>query len=76
MLVLRMANRIWKEAKQQPGTARPGNRLGSCLVSFYFLWAILSTSTVPEKPLKESARKFQEGKVVGGVPEKPQKENA
>ena len=37
---------------------------------------------VPEKPLKGSARKFQQGKVVGGVkvvigvPEKPQKENA
>ena len=46
VLVLRMANRIWKEAKQQPGTAWPGNRLGSCLVSFQFLWAILSTSTV------------------------------
>ena len=46
VLVLRMANRIWKEAKQQPGTAGPGNRLGSCLVSFHFLWAILSTSTV------------------------------
>ena len=46
VLVLRMARRIWKETKQQPGTAGPGNMLGSCLVSFHFLWAILSTSTV------------------------------
>ena len=29
-----------------------------------------------EKPQKENARKFQQGKVVGGVPEKPLKENA
>ena len=41
-----MAHRIWKESKQQPGTAGPGNMLGSCLVSIHFLWAILSTSTV------------------------------
>ena len=41
-----MAHRIWKETKQEPGTARPGNMLGCCLVSFHFLWAILSTSTV------------------------------
>ena len=31
----------WKETKQHPGTAGPGNMLGSCLVSFHFLWAIL-----------------------------------
>ena len=30
VLVLRMANRIWKETKQQPGTAGPGNMLGCC----------------------------------------------
>ena len=35
-----MAHRKWKEAKLQPGTAGPGNRLGCCLVSFHFLWAI------------------------------------
>ena len=35
-----------QETKQQPGTAGPGNMLGSCLVSFHFPWAILSTSTV------------------------------
>ena len=33
----RMAHRKWKETKQQPGTAGPGNILGSCLVSFHFL---------------------------------------
>ena len=46
VLVLRMAHRIWKETKQQPGTAWTGNMLGCFLVSFHFLWAILSTSTV------------------------------
>ena len=46
VLVLRTAHRIWKETKQQPGTAGTGNMLGCCLVSFHFLWAILSTSTV------------------------------
>ena len=42
----RIAHRIWKETKQEPGTAGPGIMLGCCLVSFHFLWAILSTSTV------------------------------
>ena len=46
VLVLRMAHRIWKETKQQPGTAGPGNMPGCCLVSSHFLWAVLSTSTV------------------------------
>ena len=46
MLVLRMAHMKWKEFKQQPSML-PGSAVpGSCLVSFYFLWAILSTSTV------------------------------
>ena len=36
----RMAHRKWKEAKQLPGTAGPGNMLGCCLISFHFLWAI------------------------------------
>ena len=35
-----MAHRKWKEAKQLPGTARPGNMLGCCLISSHFLWAI------------------------------------
>ena len=39
-------HRIWKETNQQPGTAGPGNMLGCYLVSFHFLWAILSTSSV------------------------------
>ena len=46
VLVLRMAHRILKETKQEPGTARTGNMLGCCLISFHFLRAILSTSTV------------------------------
>ena len=35
-----MAHRKWKEAKQLPGTAGPGNMLGCCLTSLHFLWAI------------------------------------
>ena len=46
VLVLRMAHRMWKETKQEPGTAGPGNMLCCCLIYFHFLWAILSTSTV------------------------------
>ena len=49
VLVLRMGHRKWKETKQEPGTAGPGNMLGCCLNSFHFLWAILSTSTVHGK---------------------------
>ena len=46
VLVLRMAHRKWKEFKQQPSML-PGSAVpGSWLVSFYFLWAILSTSSV------------------------------
>ena len=41
-----MANRKWKESKQQPGTAGSGNMLGCCFISFHFLWVILSTGTV------------------------------
>ena len=44
--MLRIAHRIWKETKQEPATAEPGNMLGGCLVSIHFLWAIPSTSTV------------------------------
>ena len=46
VLVLRMAHRKWKETKEQPGTAGPGNMLSCCLISFHFMWVILSTSTV------------------------------
>ena len=52
VIVLRMAHRIWKESKQQPGTAEPGNMLGCCLISFYFLWAILSMTTVHSEGLR------------------------
>ena len=46
VIVLRIAHSIWKETMQEPGTAGPGIMLGCCLVSFHFLWAILSTSNV------------------------------
>ena len=50
MLVLRMANRKWKETKQLPSML-PGQAVpGYCLLSFYILWAILSTSTVQTLP--------------------------
>ena len=49
VLVLRMADRKWKETKQQPSML-PGPAVpGSCLVSFHIMWAILSTSTVVDK---------------------------
>ena len=51
VLVLRMPHRIWKETKQLPGTAESDNMLGCCFVSFDFLWAILSTSTVVDMML-------------------------
>ena len=38
--------RKWKEIKQQPGTAGPGNMLGCCLIYFHFRWGKLSTLTV------------------------------
>ena len=41
-----LAHRKWKETKQQPRTAGPGNMLGCCLISFHFLWGKLSTLTV------------------------------
>ena len=52
VLVLRMAQRKWKETKQEPGTAGTGNMLGCCLISFHFLLVILSSSTVQSWPKK------------------------
>ena len=46
VLVLRMAHRKWKETKQEPGTAGPGNMLGCCLVSLHFLCYILCSRSV------------------------------
>ena len=37
-----LPHRKWKEIKQQPGTAGPGNILGCCLVSFHLLFDIHS----------------------------------
>ena len=42
----RIAHRQWKETKKEPGAAGPGNRLVCCLVSFYYLWAILCQHAV------------------------------
>ena len=41
-----MAHRKRKETKQQPGTVRPDNILGCCLVSLRFLCDIHSTHSV------------------------------
>ena len=46
-----MAHRKWKEIKQQPGTAGPGNILGCCLVSLRFLCDINSIHSVPPEPI-------------------------
>ena len=43
-----IAHRKWKEIKQQPSTAGPGNMLGCCLLSFYFLEAIHTIRPVHE----------------------------
>ena len=42
----RMKHRKWKETKQQPGTAGPGNKLGCCLVSLHFLCHLLCGRSV------------------------------
>ena len=44
-----MAYRKWKEAKQLPGTAGPGNMVGCCLISFHFLGAIHPIRPVVKK---------------------------
>ena len=41
-----MAHRLWKETKQQPGTAGQGNILVCCLVSLSFLCDIHSIHSV------------------------------
>ena len=65
-----------KETKLQPGTAGPGNRLGSCLVSFHFLWAILCPQAVHWRIVIlskstsrcEQSRKVQKGEICQLVP--------
>ena len=42
----RMKHRKWRETKQQPSTARPGNTLGCCFVSLHFLFYILCSRSV------------------------------
>ena len=51
----RIAHRKWKESKLQPGTAGPGNRLGCCLISFRFLWAILCPQAVYQMNKKKGS---------------------
>ena len=41
-----LPHRKWREIKQQPGTAGPGNMLGCCLIYFHFRWGKLSMRTV------------------------------
>ena len=58
-----MANRKWKDTKQEPGTAGPGNMLGCCLLYFHFLWAILCPQAVqlqlpPEAPTCQGGTTF------------------
>ena len=53
-----MTNRKWKEIKQQPSMLPVPAVPGSCLVSFHFLWVILSTSTVYLKILMLLTVKF------------------
>ena len=62
VLVLRMAHRIWKETKQLPGTAGPGNMLGSCLVLFPFPVGhpMSAGCTVLEKHQVKDARQRKE----------------
>ena len=50
----RMADRKWKEGKQQPSMLLGSAVPGSSLVSFYFLWAILC----PQAVQLEQQRKF------------------
>ena len=67
--VLRMAHRKWKEMKQQPGILPGPGVPGCCLVSFHFLWAILSTSTLLDRSLlmgKKIALQFSQYTLVPG----------
>ena len=59
VLVLRMAQRKWKEIKQQPSML-PGPAVpGCCLVSFHFLCYILCSRSVPSSPRKGFDKKFE-----------------
>ena len=46
MIAHRMADRKWKETKQQPSMLAWPAVLGSSLISFHFLWAILCLQAV------------------------------
>ena len=69
-----LPHRKWKETKQQPDTAEPGNMLGCCLISFHFLWGqtIYVHCTISEKDLSRLCLKLgwkstlSKSSVVGG----------
>ena len=62
-----MADRKWKEGKQQPSMLLGSAVPGSSLVPFYFLWAILCPQAVypliPENP-KMDCTKIPEGRTI------------
>ena len=72
----------WKEIKQQPNML-PGPAVpGSCLVSFHFLWAILSTSTVYQiflwipSPIFDTPLRSQSSAAIETKSAVPRKEGA
>ena len=70
-----MAHRKWKEAKQLPGTAGPGNMLGCCLIFFHFLGpstqSALYTYTLPPHYLTSTPFNMNGGKEDKGSGELP-----
>ena len=54
-----MAHRKWKEAKQLPGTAGPGNMLGCYLIYFHFLWATHPIRPVYTHDVNHKSRHYQ-----------------
>ena len=54
-----MAQRKWKEIKQQPGTAGPGNMLGCCFISFHFRCDIH-----PIRPVQGGPTEFYSGNLI------------
>ena len=55
-----LPHRIWKEIKQQPGTAGPSNMLGCCLIYFHFRWGKLSTLTVLTNHINDFYQRLRE----------------
>ena len=57
-----MTHRIWKETKQEPGTAGPGNMPGCCLVSLHFLCYMVAALYIVQW-FKEKAKTNFESKI-------------